>query len=63
MKSFDAFRRTLSPESLKEVYNQAKEEVPVTELEGSEAFSIALAQQMAVDLVEMYHLWLKEDEK
>ncbi|MBF7094235.1 hypothetical protein IYQ92_02990 [Streptococcus sp. HF-1907] len=63
MKSFDAFKRTLSPESLKEVYNQAKEEVPVTELEGSEAFSIALAQQMAVDLVEMYHLWLKEDEK
>ena len=63
MKSFDAFRRTLSPESLKEVYNQAKEEVPVTELEGSEALSIALAQQMAVDLVEMYHLWLKEDEK
>ena len=63
MKSFDAFRRILSPESLKEVYNQAKEEVPVTELEGSEAFSIALAQQMAVDLVEMYHLWLKEDEK
>lgn len=63
MKNFDAFKRTLSPESLKEVYNQAKEEVPVTELEGSEAFSIALAQQMAVDLVEMYHLWLKEDEK
>ena len=63
MKSFDAFKRTLSPESLKEVYNQAKEEVPMTELEGSEAFSIALAQQMAVDLVEMYHLWLKEDEK
>lgn len=63
MKSFDAFKRTLSAESLKEVYNEAKQEVGETELEGSEAFSIALAQQMAVNLIEMYHLWLKNEEK
>ena len=60
MNEFEAFKKTLSQESLTDIYNETKTEVTEDDLEGTEAFSVALATQMAVNLVEKYHEWLKE---
>ncbi|MCI6872233.1 MAG: hypothetical protein SPD91_04985 [Streptococcus hyointestinalis] len=60
MNEFEAFKKTLSQESLTDIYNETKTEVTEDYLEGTEAFSVALATQMAVNLVEKYHEWLKE---
>lgn len=60
MNEFEAFKKTLSQESLTDIYNETKIEVTEDYLEGTEAFSVALATQMAVNLVEKYHEWLKE---
>lgn len=46
-------------DSLKSIYEESKMEVAPEEFEGTEAFSIALATQMAVNLVERYQDWLK----
>ena len=54
-KGFEAFKKTLSHESLKEVSE--------SEAEGTEAYSIAVATQMAVNLLEQYHDWLHENDK
>ena len=59
-KEFEAFKKTLSPESLKAIYDETK--IEVSEAEGTEAYSVAVASQMAVNLVEKYHAWLKENE-
>ena len=59
-KEFEAFKKTLSPESLKAIYDETKIEVSESEAEGTEA--VAVASQMAVNLVEKYHAWLKENE-
>ncbi|MGT2683228.1 hypothetical protein [Streptococcus porci] len=59
MKSFEAFRETLSAESLKSIYEESKLEIAPEEFEGTEAFSVALATQMAVNLIEHYQNWLK----
>lgn len=61
MTSFEAFKETLSAESLKAIYDESKLEVAQEELEGTEAFAVALATQMAVNLVEHYHDWLKAE--
>lgn len=58
MKKFEAFKETLSSESLKAIYEETKLEVANDEREGTEAFSAALATQMAINLVEKYHEWL-----
>lgn len=59
MKSFEAFKETLSVESLKAIYEESKVEIAAEEFEGTEAFSVALATQMAVNLLDHYHNWLK----
>jgi hypothetical protein len=59
-KEFEAFKKTLSAESLKDIYNETKIEVADDYLEGTEAFSLAIATQMAVNLLEKYHAWLEE---
>ncbi|GAB6707032.1 hypothetical protein [Streptococcus uberis] len=61
MKKFEAFKETLSSESLKAIYEETKLEVANDEREGTEAFSAALATQMAIILVEKYHEWLNEN--
>lgn len=61
MKKFEAFKETLSSESLKAIYEETKLEVANDEREGTEAFSVALATQMAINLVEKYHEWLNEN--
>ncbi|AUC25751.1 hypothetical protein ACRPMK_06155 [Streptococcus uberis] len=61
MKKFEAFKETLSSESLKAIYEETKLEVANDEREGTEAFSAALATQMAINLVEKYHEWLNEN--
>lgn len=61
MKKFEAFKETLSSESLKAIYEETKLEVAHDEREGTEAFSAALATQMAINLVEKYHEWLNEN--
>ncbi len=61
-KEFEAFKKTLSPESLKAIYDETNIEVSESETEGTEAYSVAVASQMAVNLVEKYHAWLKENE-
>lgn len=61
MKKFEAFKETLSSESLKAIYEETKLEVANAEREGTEAFSAALATQMAINLVEKYHEWLNEN--
>ncbi|MFL4356239.1 hypothetical protein [Streptococcus uberis] len=61
MKKFEAFKETLSSESLKAIYEETKIEVANDEREGTEAFSAALATQMAINLVEKYHEWLNEN--
>ncbi|MGT2928926.1 hypothetical protein ACVR1G_01505 [Streptococcus dentasini] len=60
-KGFKAFKDTLSKESLKAIYNETKIEVANEETEGTEAFSLALATQYAVNLVEKYQEWLNKD--
>lgn len=59
MKSFDAFRETLSVDSLKAIYEESKLEIASEEFEGTEAFSVALATQMATNLIDHYQQWLK----
>lgn len=59
-KGFEAFKNTLSTESLKAIYDETKIEVANEETEGTEAFSLALATQYAVNLVEKYQNWLKD---
>jgi len=49
MKEFQAFKDTLSNKALKAI------------TEGTEAFSLALATQMAINLLESYEKWLKEE--
>ncbi|WP_203261085.1 hypothetical protein [Streptococcus uberis] len=61
MKKFETFKETLSSESLKAIYEETKLEVANDEREGTEAFSAALATQMAINLVEKYHEWLNEN--
>ncbi len=65
--SFQAFKDTLSPESLKEIYDETKIEIADDHAEGTEAFTAALASQMAINLLEKYHRWLdkydSQDEK
>ncbi len=60
-KEFEAFKQTLSEDSLKQIYDETKIELSETELEGSDAFSFAFVSQMAVNLVEKYHDWLQDD--
>ncbi|EHJ56041.1 hypothetical protein HMPREF9318_00965 [Streptococcus urinalis FB127-CNA-2] len=62
MNKFDAFKETLSPESLKEIYDETKLEVADEELEGTEAFSAAIATQMAINLVDKYQAWLNDSD-
>lgn len=45
-KGFEAFKKTLSHESLKAVYDETKIEVSESEAEGTEAYSIAVATQI-----------------
>lgn len=55
MNQFEAFKATLSEESLKAIYEESKIEIAGDSLEGTETFSAALATQMAINLVEKYH--------
>lgn len=52
MNQFQAFKTTLSEDSLKAIYDETKLEVAGDSLEGTESFSAALATQMAINLVE-----------
>ena len=52
MNQFQAFKTTLSEDSLKAIYDETKLEVAGDNLEGTESFSAALATQMAIKLVE-----------
>lgn len=61
LKEFEAFKQTLSQDSLKAIYDETRIEVADNETEGTEAFSIALASQMAVNLLEHYQDWLAEN--
>lgn len=63
MNKFNAFKETLSVESLKAIYDETRLEVANDEKEGTEAFSATLATQMALNLLEKYHDWLNEDNK
>ena len=60
MKEFQAFKDTLSNKALKAIYEESKLEVQDETTEGTEAFSLALATQMAINLLESYEKWLKE---
>jgi len=61
MKEFQAFKDTLSNKALKAIYEESKLEVQNETTEGTEAFSVALATQMAINLLESYEKWLKEN--
>lgn len=61
MNQFEAFKATLSEDSLKAIYDETKLEVAGDNLEGTESFSAALATQMAINLVGKYHDWLKNN--
>ena len=61
MKEFQAFKDTLSNKTLKDIYEESKLEVQNETTEGTEAFSFALATQMAINLLESYEKWLKEE--
>ena len=61
MKEFQAFKDTLSNKTLKDIYEESKLEVQNETTEGTEAFSVALATQMAINLLESYEKWLKEE--
>ena len=60
-KEFQAFKDTLSNKALKAIYEESKLEVQGDNMEGTEAFSLALATQMASNLIETYEKWLKEE--
>ncbi len=60
MKEFQAFKDTLSNTALKAIYEESKLEVQNETTEGTEA-SLALATQMAINLLESYEKWLKEE--
>ncbi|MFN8649440.1 hypothetical protein [Streptococcus sp.] len=62
-KGFEAFKKTLSPQSLKTIYDETKLEIADDHTEGTEAFSVAMASQMAINIVEVYHRWLAEQEE
>ena len=62
-KGFEAFKKTLSPQSLKAIYDETKLEISDDHAEGTEAFSVVMASQMAINIVEVYHRWLAEQEK
>ncbi|MBM7636238.1 hypothetical protein [Streptococcus saliviloxodontae] len=62
-REFDAFKKTLSKESLKAIYDESKLEISQTTVEGTDAFTLELASQMAVNLLESYHRWLQEKSK
>ena len=61
MKEFQAIKNTLSNKTLKDIYEESKLEVQNETTEGTEAFSVALATQMAINLLESYEKWLKEE--
>ena len=61
MKEFQAFKDTLSNKTLKDIHAESKLEVQNETTEGTEAFSVALATQMAINLLESYEKWLKEE--
>ena len=61
MKEFQAFKDTLSNKTLKDIYEESKLEVQNETTEGTVAFSVALATQMAINLLESYEQWLKEE--
>ena len=61
MKEFQAFKNTLSNKTLKDIYEESKLEVQNETTEVTEAFSVALATQMAITLLESYEKWLKEE--
>ena len=61
MKEFQAFKDTLSNTALKAIYEKSKLEAQNETTEGTEAFSLALATQMAINLLESYEKWLKEE--
>ena len=61
MKEFQAFKDTLSNKTLNDIYEESKLEVQQDTTEGTEAFSVALATQMAINLLESYEKWLKEE--
>ena len=61
MKESQAFKDTLSNKTLKDIYEESKLEVQNETTEGTEAFSVALATQMAINLLESYEKWLKEE--
>ena len=61
MKEFQAFKDTLSNKTLKDIYEESKLEVQNETTEGTEAFSVALATQMSINLIESYETWLKEE--
>ena len=62
-KGFEAFKKTLSPQSLKAIYDETKLEIADDHTEGTEAFCVAMASQMAINIVEVYHRWLAEQEE
>lgn len=63
MNQFEAFKATLSEDSLKAIYEETKIEVAGDNLEGTETFSAALVTQMAINLLDKYHDWLNEEHK
>ena len=62
-KGFEAFKKTLSTQSLKAIYDETKLEIADDHAEGTEAFSVAMASQMAINIVEVFHRWLAEQEE
>ena len=50
----------MSADSLRAIYDETRIEVAPEESEGTEAFAIAVATQMAVNLLEKYQDWLDE---
>lgn len=62
MKEFQAFKNTLSNKTLKDIYEESKLEVQNETTEGTEAFSVALATQMAINLLESYENGSKKKE-
>ena len=60
-KKFQAFKDTLSNKALKTIYEESKLEIQDEHLEGTEAFTLALATQMASNLIVTYEKWLKEE--
>ena len=61
MKEFQAFKDTLSNKTLKDIYEESKLEVQNETTEGTEAFSVALATQMAKNIQKSYEKKLKEE--